>query len=147
MRKLYLLCLNLLVTINAHAFPCFITVAKDSCWTNYDVTVRVIDAHTNQQFGQIILPKGKSVAVLSFQCDPSQVFMLNAQFSPIIWQNDAGKMYSSQSYLTLPSAVKPGEVGWNFSTCYPSDFAGVPMPPTATNSCKCDFSSAPKPTL
>ncbi len=144
MKSLYLLMLGILFNTHTYAFPCFLTMVKDNCWINYNVKVKVVDTKNNQQLAEILVPKSQPWSRVSFQCAPGQAFLLKAEFSPVIWQSEAGRMYDSQRYWSLPKHVSAGEVAWNLSMCYAADFAGLPMPPSATNRCKCDFSAIPK---
>ena len=147
MQARYLLISGLLFSAHTYAFPCFLTMVKDNCWTDYEIKVKVVDTKDNKQLAEIIVPKAQSWGRISFQCEPGQIFLLNAKFSPLIWHAEAGRMYVSTRYWSLPKHTSAGEVAWNLSMCYAADFSGVPMPPSSTNSCKCDFSAIQKPTL
>ena len=69
--------------------------------------------------------------------------MYVARYTPVFWQSDIGKTYDAQHSWSLPDEVNPGDMAWNVSVCFPADFSLVPMPPQATNNCKCDFAGIP----
>lgn len=127
------------------AFPCFFTLAKDSCWTNYDVTVIVMDANTNKEVVTVEIPKGKSWARQSFTCSPAQRFFYKATYQPVFWQSEIGKVYMSTRYWSMPATIDKGDTAWNIPVCFPADFAAVPLPPDAVGNCQCDFTSIPSP--
>jgi hypothetical protein len=135
--------LCLIFTCPSWAITCYYTLVKDSCWTNYDVSVDVIDAITGGVLTTVKVPKGQQWTRQTFPCQPAQKLMYNASFSPIFWQSDIGKTYAALNYWSLPDAVQPGDSAWNVSVCYPTDFSLVPTPPTATSNCKCDFTDIP----
>ncbi|WP_231861894.1 hypothetical protein [Legionella hackeliae] len=134
---------GLLLSTSSFAFPCFLTLVKDTCWTNYDVQVVVIDANTNDKVVTVKAPKGKAWGRESFNCSPAQRFFYQATYQPVFWQSEVGKVYSSTRYWTLPAAVGPGDTAWNIPICFPSNFASVPFPPDAQGNCKCDWSEVP----
>lgn len=125
------------------AMTCYYTLAKDNCWTNYNVSVDVIDATTNKLLVNATIPAGQQWIRESFDCQPAQKLMYKAQFSPVFWQNDVGKTYAAKDYWTLPATINPGDSAWNLSVCYPAAFSLVPLPPDATSQCACDFGSIP----
>ncbi|MGL6028988.1 MAG: hypothetical protein ACRC0B_06745 [Legionella sp.] len=125
------------------SMTCYYTLAKDSCWTNYNVSVDIFDANTNKLLVNATVPAGTHWVREPFECQPSQKLMYKAQFSPVFWQSDIGKIYASKDYWTLPATINQGDSAWNLSVCYPAAFAQVPMPPEATAQCACDFSSIP----
>ena len=147
MKALYFLLLGILFNTNIYAFSCFLTMVKDNCWKDYEVKVKVFDTKDNQQVTEITVSKSQTWNRASFQCTPGQVFYMSAEFSPLIWQSEAGRTYDSQRYWALPKSVSAGEFAWNLSMCYSADFSGIPIPSSATNSCKCDFGVVHKPTL
>lgn len=126
------------------AFTCYYTFAKANCWTKYNVTVDVIDAKSTKVLTTVTVPAGKSWTRASFNCETNgQTLMYRAQFSPVIWDNDKGKVFYAKNYLSLPHEVNPKDSAWNISVCYPKDFSQVPIPPNATYDCACDFSTIP----
>ncbi len=125
------------------AFTCYYTLAKDNCWTDYTVTVDVINSKTGSPLTTVTVPKGEQWSRQMFECEPDLKLMYTARFSPVFWQSDIGKTYSAQNFWSLPSKINPGDSAWNVSVCYPADFSQVPMPPQAIASCKCDFTSIP----
>lgn len=123
------------------AFQCYMTLVKDSCWTNYDVKMTVYNSANNQVMFTVEAPKGKQWARQPFDCEPATKMMYQASFQPVFWENDKGKSYWAIRYWSLPGAVLPGQSAWDIPVCFPSAFSGVPLPPEATSNCKCDFFS------
>ncbi|CDZ78726.1 hypothetical protein BN59_03039 [Legionella massiliensis] len=135
----------LLVALSSQsfAFQCYITLVKDSCWTNYNVSMAVINSTNNQTITTVEAPKGKQWQRQPFQCEAAMKLMYNASFSPVFWENDKGKSYWALRYWFLPGEVKPNQSAWDIPVCFPSAFSGVPLPPEANGNCKCDFFSIP----
>ena len=125
------------------AFQCYFTLVKDNCWSDYSVTVQVIDVSNNNKVLTITVPKGQFWARQGFACQPRQEFLYHATFEPYIWESGKGEVYHAINYWTLPSASAPGESAWEIPVCYPQAFAAVPLPPQATNNCACDFKQVP----
>jgi hypothetical protein len=125
------------------AITCYYTLVKSNCWSKYEVTVEVVEASTAKVLTTVTVPAGKSWVRQPFSCTPGEKLMYHAQFSPPIWESEKGKSYDALNYWSLPEKINPGDSAWNVSVCYPSDFSQVPLPPEATNSCKCDFDSIP----
>jgi hypothetical protein len=134
---------GLIVSSPIWSFNCYFTLAKDNCWLKYNVTVEVMDALTTKVVTTISIPSGQPWARQAFTCQAAQKFMYHAQFTPVIWESEKGKVYSAKEFWSLPEEIKPGDKAWNVSVCYPKNFAEVPMPPEATNHCTCDFTSIP----
>lgn len=132
-----------IVPVSLFAFPCFLTMVKDSCWTNYDVSVVVTDVVTNKSIMTIAVPAGKSWDRQEFVCQPGERLMYTATFSPIFWATDQGKSYLARNYWLLPSTIGTGDTAWNINVCYPADFEEVPMPPNVTGNCACNFKGIP----
>lgn len=132
-----------LFSAHLFAFPCYFTLAKDNCWTDYNVTVAVTDANNEKQILTITVPKGKSWGRASFTCQPGQTLRYQATFTPTMWEGSENTVYKAQHFWALPETLTPTQKAWEISVCYPSAFAEVPLPPTAGNSCKCDFSAVP----
>jgi hypothetical protein len=135
----------MLLAQNASAFPCFITLVKDSCWVKYNVTVDVINAADNSVLLTISLPKGKKWSRKSFDAETKQRFMLRARFEPAFWETEAGTEYFAKRYWSLPEVIEGETMAWNVGACYPEDFASVPMPPDAGSDCTCDRREIPAP--
>ncbi|KTD66204.1 hypothetical protein [Legionella spiritensis] len=127
-----------------YAFPCFMTLVKDSCWLNYNVKVVVQDAVANKEVLTITVPKGKKWARERFECQPAQKFMYFASFTPTIWENQEDLVYRAKRYWFMPGSIGEGDTAWNIPICYARDFAGTPFPPDATGNCVCDFSDIPE---
>ena len=139
-------CLLLLVAAPALAFKCYVTAMKDSCWDDYDVTIKVMNSATKKELASdIVLKKGAlKWQRVSFDCEPQESLYYSATFTPEIWEGGAGKVYYSQRYWNLPKAIKKGELAWNINLCFPKEFSQVPLPPNVSGQCKCDFNSVPE---
>jgi hypothetical protein len=124
-------------------FTCYYTVAKDSCWLKYNVSVDVIDGVTSKTLLTVNLPPGIPWVRERFECSAEQNLIYIAKFSPVFWKNEENKTYRGYRNWSLPGTIHPGDTAWTISICYPSDFAQVPLPPDAGNNCKCDFSLIP----
>ena len=125
------------------AFSCFYTLVKDSCWTDYTVTVVVTNVDTNKKLVTVTVPKGQSWARQAFSCEPNEKLNYTATFEPTIWENGKGALYKAQHYWALPDEPTAKQKAWDIPVCYPSAFAEVPFPPAAGGNCKCDFKSVP----
>ena len=143
MYKRWCLLISFCFTTQLYAFPCFVTLVKDSCWTNYDVSVDVIGTAKGNVITTVLIPKGQSWARGSFSCQPLDGLSYKATFSPVFWKNDTGKVYNAVRDYSLPATIQPGETAWNINICYPADFSEVPLPPTADSNCKCSLDGIP----
>lgn len=133
----------LLFPLAGQAFNCYLTAVKDSCWGNYDVTVSVSDANTNQMLISSIISKGSNWQRVPFTCNPGQTLNFQATFSPVFWQSDATTIFYIKQYKILPAVVSTGQTAWDISICFSKDFSEVPLPPEATGECSCDMSNIP----
>lgn len=138
-----LLSMTLGVSSSAFSFHCFLTVMKDSCWTDYNVTVVAMDSDTNKPAATITIPKGQSWGRQEFNCQPKETLNYLATFSPVFWKQDEGKQYSGKRTWSLPEQIQKGMTAWNITVCYPEQFAEVPLPPTAGGNCTCDARNIP----
>lgn len=127
----------------SYAFICYITIVKDSCWKNYNVTVKATDGATGAEAVSVTVPLGEPWARQQFECTAGETLALEAQFSPVFWSSDEGRIFPAQRYWKLPTAIENGITGWNVTVCYPKWFANVPMPPEASSKCVCDTDSIP----
>ncbi|RUR13270.1 hypothetical protein [Legionella sp. km772] len=134
---------SLLLSTTSWSFTCYMTLAKDNCWQDYNVSVDIINSSTGGIITTVNIPKGESWARQTFDCEVSEKLMYIARFSPVFWQKDIGKTYPAQRFWSLPAQINPGDSAWNVSVCYPADFSLVPTPPQATNNCQCDFTVIP----
>ncbi|MFI4918756.1 MAG: hypothetical protein ACHP65_04295 [Legionellales bacterium] len=125
------------------SFNCYFTLAKDSCWLKYNVTVDVVDANSAKVLTTVTVPSGQPWARQTFTCQPLQKLMYHAQFTPIIWEAEKDTVYRAKDYWSLPEVINQGDKAWNVSVCFSKDFAAVPLPPEATSKCSCDFASIP----
>lgn len=132
------------VSTSLFAFPCFITIVKDSCWTNYNVKVDVIDAENERVLTSINIPKGSGWSRKSFDAHPKQRIMLRAQFNPHFWDKNQDKYYYATRYWALPDEIVGDTMAWNVGACYPKNFSSVPLPPDATSNCQCDNREIPQ---
>ncbi|MDI1352240.1 MAG: hypothetical protein PSV35_05635 [bacterium] len=136
--------LSIAFSFPSRAITCYFTLAKDSCWINYNVSVDVIDSLTETILTTISVPKGKAWTRQTFDCKPAQSLRYVARFTPVFWEKDVGKTYNAIRSWSLPEKINPGDVAWNVSVCYAKDFSLVPFPPDASGNCSCDFDSIPK---
>ena len=143
MIRALLMAMGLGLSLQAHAFTCYLTLVKDSCWKNYTVHVDVIDANVDKVLTSISVPAGKVWNRIEFECQPSLKMLYAATFSPIFWESDKGKKFYAKRYWTLPDAPKPNESAWDIRVCYPERFSEVPFPPDAIGNCTCDYTDIP----
>jgi hypothetical protein len=134
-RTLFLL--SAFFSYQAFAFPCYVTVMKDNCWKNYNVTVDMEDTSTEKSLVSVVISDQESWARGKFDCHPKQTFKLLGQFTPAFWASDEGKVYYGKRYWSLPEQIGDN-VAWHMKLCYPSDFSEVPLPPDASGACQCD---------
>ena len=127
----------------AIAFPCYMTLVKDSCWANYNVTVKVNDTSKEKVIATINVPEDKQWVRTKFECEPKQTLMLIASFMPAFWKADEGKEYPAKRYWALPETIVGKTRAWNMNICYPADFSAVPLPPDASGKCACDMTKVP----
>lgn len=131
----------LMIAGQGFAFPCYFTLAKDNCWTDYEVNLTLSDADTNQVITTFTVAKGESWKRQPFSCQPGQRLTYQATFNPVFWQGDQGKIYPAQRFLSLPAAIGKDQSGWDIPICFPAAFSEVPFPPKAAGNCRCDFSA------
>lgn len=144
MARNYLLMIGILMLNNPiWSFTCYFTLAKDSCWTKYNLTVDVIDANAQTILTTLNIPAGTSWLRQEFSCQPSQKLMYQARFTPVFWESDAGKSFSAERFWFMPGTINSGDTAWEIPVCFPKNFAEVPLPPGADSNCKCDFSVIP----
>ena len=143
MRYLYIFPLMVLLVSSSFAFKCYITLAKGSCWKNYDVNVYISGSSANDKTMKVTIPKGKLWTRQAFECQPKDFLRLSADFSPVFWSSDEGRKYNAKDYWSLPDSVRPGEKAWSVSFCFAEQFSEVPMPPDSTDSCLCDMQNIP----
>jgi len=143
MLRVILLLLGGFFTLHVHAFPCFLTMVKDSCWTNYTLTVTVTNANTEATVATVIVPQGQSWVRQAFTCQPGDDLSLKATFTPVFWESDEGKVYPALRDWKLPDTVNKGDTAWNITVCYPEAFSEVPLPPDASSNCKCATDNIP----
>jgi hypothetical protein len=134
---------GLLLANYAFAFPCFITLAKDSCWDGKEVTMNVWETSSNKKVVTVKLGAKEWWSREIFECKPHEILRFDAQFSPVFWQDDQGKVYPGHSYWTLPTEAKPDEKAWSLQVCFAKDFIQVPLPPEAKGNCTCNFEQIP----
>jgi hypothetical protein len=125
------------------AFNCYLTVAKDNCWKNYNASVSVIDASSGKILQTVKVASQHDWQRLPFTCQPGQNLNFQSSFSPSIWQGDKGVVYPAKKYKLLPKEPAVGQTAWEVSICYSHDFSGVPIPPESNGNCVCDMKSIP----
>jgi len=143
MLKILIMGLGAFFVMQVHAFSCYLTVAKDNCWKDYNVTIGVFDTSNDKQIATLIIPEGSAWARQAFTCQPGEKLRFQAQFTPVFWESDQGKVYPAKDFWTLPDKPAQGDIAWNITLCYPEQFSEVPFPPQAGAHCKCDLSGIP----
>lgn len=143
LKHTFIACGGFLLASVSWAFPCYLTVAKDNCWSDYEVSIDVIDSANGANVRTVSIPKNKQWARVLMDCHTSEKFMYIAQFSPIFWASDKGKKYMAKHYWSLPDKIHPQDTAWTLSVCFADDFSLVPAPPQAVAKCVCDFSKLP----
>lgn len=141
---LKILCMSMLLSANAHAVTCYITMVKASCWKDYDLTVNITDAENGKELGEITVYEGDLWKREKFDCKAAETLALVAKFSPTLWEDDADKEYKATRFWKLPKEPGKDAIGWNVTVCYPEWFADVPTPPKSSGDCACDMSAVPK---
>ena len=125
------------------AFPCYVTLVKDNCWTNYDVTVKINDTSKDKVVATVFVPAGKQWARVNFQCQPRETFIFLATYSPVFWAKEEDVVYQAKRYWSLPETIVGDTEAWNMNICYAADFSAVPLPPDASGACQCDMTKIP----
>ena len=142
-KRLGVIIFAVLTSTQLFAFTCYMTVVKDSCWTNFDVNMQVMDAVANKLITTVSIPKGTAWTRQKFECSPGTKMLYKATYTPLIWQSEVGKVYMAKNYWTLPVNIKTGDSAWDVPVCFPKEFAEVPFPPDAQGNCQCNFKVIP----
>ena len=120
---------------------CQVILAKGSCWLDYEVQVRTLNAATFEAKETITLPAGQSSVTTAIGCDPYEALTFQATFSPAIWAEETDRWYQSNRIWNVPSQIEPGET-WQIKVCFATDFMRVPMPANSSAAnCQCVFST------
>ncbi len=135
---------GLMLSTQLFAFPCYIMLVKDSCWTDYDVTINIMDTIKDASKGSVSVAAGKSWTREKFDCEPKEVLLFNAKFTPVFWKGGEEKTYHAKRYWSLPESILPNQSAWTINLCYPNDFSEVPLPPRADNKCACNVQGIPE---
>lgn len=143
MRRILMMLSGVCFLTQVQAFPCYITMVKDSCWLKYNVTVDIVDVVTDKVVATMSMPEGKSWDRKKMVCQPKQTVSLRATYSPAFWSKDADKIYSGKRYWSFPEEVKKGDAAWNMMLCFSRDIAEVSLPPEASGQCVCDAKGIP----
>ncbi len=144
MCKLLLMLVGLCLVGQSYAYPCYITVVKDTCWLKYNVSVDAVDVSNGTLLTTLTMPKGTSWARQKIDCQGKQVVMFKSTYSPVFWEGDEGKLYAAKRYWSFPEKIEPGEAALNMRVCFSTDFAEVSLPPDASGHCGCDMTSIPE---
>jgi hypothetical protein len=131
--------LSSLCSFSLMAFPCYLTLIKQTCWKDYALTVTMRDADKSMPITDIKIPTGELWTRVPFDCKPQESLSFVAQFTPVIWQGDENKTYLAKRNWFLPQTVQPDILAWNIDICFPGDFTAVPAPNGSAN-CPCDKS-------
>ncbi len=127
----------------ALGFQCYLTMMKDTCWANYDVTIQVLDSVNKKTLATVAIPKGQTWGRQSFDCQANQELLFDATYSPVFWKADEGKTYHGKNAWQLPSSIEKGKIAWDITLCYGDAFYGIPLPPDAMGNCHCDSQGIP----
>lgn len=144
MRKVLMILSGVFFLTQAQAFPCYITMIKDSCWSNYNVTVDIVDLFTNKVMVTMTMPKGKSWDRKEIVCQPKQTVQLRATYTPTFWAKDAGKVHYGKRHWSFPDEVKKGDAAWNMTLCFAKDIAEASLPPESSGQCICETKGIPE---
>lgn len=136
--------LSIILSTQAHAVTCYLTMVKGVCWKAYDLTVDLSDADSGKIKMTTIIPADQMWIRKEFDCKPSDTIALEARFSPEFWEGDETRSFKGQRYWKLPDTAQKDETGWNVTVCYPKQFEDVPKPPDAGANCECDLTPIPK---
>ena len=128
----------------AKEVPCYVTLIKNSCWTNYVIDVTLTNLQSKKIVATMKSPKGKQWTRESFKCELGTVLQYSATYSPVYWRSDKGKVFYSNKYWTLPDTLAANEKALSITICFPDQFIGAPMPPDAVGQCRCDKTIAPQ---
>lgn len=134
---------GLLLSQHLLAFNCYVTMVKDNCWLNYDVTVTILDTSTNQPVTVVTVPKGQSWVRQQFVCQANQNLLYTAKFSPNVWDGTGNVVYPAKKFWALPTIIRAGETAWEIPICFADAFAQVPASSTAIGVCQCNFTEIP----
>ena len=137
------LLLGMLFVFEAHAFPCFITLVKDTCWANYNVTVDVMSSENGKKRATVLIPEGTAWSREKFECKPGDTLQFQATFFPVFWEKDRDRKYAGKSNWPLPQKPKKDETAWNLVVCFAKDFSEIPFPPDAEGNCRCETKDIP----
>ena len=142
MRALFsatLMSLSLCITSQAFAFKCYITLMKSQCWNKHKVNFRVMDNLTEQNILEgIHLDDGKMWVRKEFECNTVQGLVPKVRFTPHLWDSEKDREFSTKRVWFLPLTIEKNAQAWNVPICFPTDFASVPIPPTADRECTCE---------
>lgn len=141
--KILILLISLGFAANSFAIDCYLTVVKDNCWKNFQVTVKMKDPQTRKVFKTIKVSSKEMWHREKFKCTPNQNIFYAAKFLPIIWEANQDKEYLARRYWRLPATFAKDDKAWNINLCFSKDFTGVPLPPRSSGKCSCDFKSVP----
>ncbi len=143
MSKLVMMLVGVCGLAQVHALPCYITIAKDNCWTNYNVNIDIVDTLSVKVIASMSMPEGTPWVRQEIVCQPGQTVQVKATFSPVFWESDVGKVYFGRRYWSFPQQLDAGESALSMTICYANDFAAIPLPPDASGQCACDINSIP----
>ena len=139
-KKISLITMCIVMSSQVHAFKCYITLMKSSCWDKHNVVINVKDNLSGKKVVKELKFNAGDPLWLrtTFKCHAKQGLIFSAQFTPVIWENDKGKTYYTKRIWFLPKTVQKGVQFWNIPVCYPTNFAEVPTLPSSSEVCTCD---------
>jgi hypothetical protein len=143
MLKLIVFFFGVFFSLQLQAFRCFLTLVKDNCWTNYNVSVPLTSVTTGKLIANLNIPQGESWTRQAFECQPLDTVSVSASFTPATWKTDEGKSYPGRHTWQLPDKVATQVTAWNITVCYPADFLSVPYSLDDTGNCQCEMDNIP----
>ena len=134
-----IICFSTQITFAAE---CVITLVKAECWKGYQLDLNITKSD-GMVLGNISIAKDKSWGRTSFPCNSGDVLASNISFDPPLWQNEAGKRYSSGRFWSLPSNDDGKDNIYAIQMCFPKDFAKLPVSPNTGIECDCNIQGIP----
>ncbi len=111
------------------AYQCALTVTKDVCWKDYQITVylKTYANKKNKPKKLFTIGKNKMKVKKKFACHPKQKVAFSVSVSPAIWTGSDKDRYKSKSVWLTPENIED-DATWELSLCLSKDFKAVPMP-------------------
>src|SRR3990167_581840 len=123
-----------------NAATCYVDVVKDTCWTNYNLALTVINTESGSAIASITVTQGIPWVRVKFPCTHNQTLGFQARYSPVIWQGTENQVYSGQNYWQLSSSTTDAQYT---ALCFGRDFSEVTFPVTGDGKCQCNMQNIP----